>query len=115
MALNWLRDNARVRGHESLEAPRPGRRNRQLADDTIPIDERLIVHGLREKMQQAVRLAVSGLPERQRTAVVLHQFEGIGCEQIAVLPGCSHQAVRSLLYRAYVALRIRLAGLELRV
>jgi hypothetical protein len=76
VALNWLRDNARDRGHESLEAPRPGRRNRQLADDTVPIDEWLIVHGLREKMQQAVR---------------------------------------SLLCRAYVALRIRLAGLESRV
>ena len=56
----------------------------------------------------AIRRAVEELPERQRVALVLHRFEGLGHAEIAELTGWSESAVESLLVRAYGALRERL-------
>jgi RNA polymerase sigma-70 factor (ECF subfamily) len=105
LALNWLRDNQHERLCESIEVPLAGRPVRQLPDPNIRIDEWLEI----QRRVEEVRRAVSELPERQRTVVLMHKFEGIGCEEIAAMLGCSHQAVRSLLCRAYTTLRVRLA------
>ncbi len=105
MALNWLRDSGRERFHECLEAPPGNRLRRQFADPNIRIDEWLVL----ERKLEEVRRAVGELPERQRKVVLLHKFEDVGCEEIAATLGCSHQAVRSLLCRAYATLRVRLA------
>ena len=108
LALNWLRDHGHERFHEGLEASHPGTPPRQYPDPRARIDEWL----LRQRRFGEVRRAVGELPERQRAAVMLHKFEEIGCEEIAASMGCSHQAVRSLLCRAYSTLRTRLAEFE---
>ena len=104
LALNWRRDHRRERLNETLETL-PGHRCRHLADGAPRIDERLVT---RHRALE-VRQAVSELPERQRNAVILHKFREIPCDHIAAEWGCSHQAVRSTLFRAYAALRVRLS------
>jgi RNA polymerase sigma-70 factor (ECF subfamily) len=64
---------------------------------------------MQQVVRTEVRRAVSQLPERQRMVVVLHKFDGLRCDEIARRLGCSHQAVRSLLCRAYATLRESLA------
>lgn len=50
--------------------------------------------------KEACRRAMAKLPERQRLAVTMHYFDNIPCEDIAVIMGCSRQAVKSLLFNA---------------
>jgi RNA polymerase sigma-70 factor (ECF subfamily) len=52
-----------------------------------------------------VRAALERLPERQRTAVVLHKHSGLTMREIAESTGWSESAVESLLVRAYASLR----------
>jgi RNA polymerase sigma-70 factor (ECF subfamily) len=58
---------------------------------------------------EEVRLAVAGLPEKQRAAVLMHKYEEMEYAQIARVLRCSESAVKSLLFRAYETLRARLA------
>ena len=48
----------------------------------------------------ALRDAVAQLPEKQRTVVVLHYFEGHSCEEISQIVGCSLGTVWSRLHYA---------------
>ncbi len=54
----------------------------------------------RSERIQRVRSAISALPDDQRTAVILHRFEGLSYQQIAEVMGCSVSAVESRLHRA---------------
>ena len=55
--------------------------------------------------------AVARLAPRQRTALILHRYEGLSHQQIAEVTGDSPAAVESLLVRAYARLRRELADL----
>lgn len=57
----------------------------------------------------AVRAAVADLPEDQRTAVLLSDFEDRSHADIAAVLGCSSKAVEARLYRARQFLRERLS------
>jgi RNA polymerase sigma-70 factor (ECF subfamily) len=59
----------------------------------------------------SIRRAVEELPEKQRAAVLLHKYEEMDYDQIAGILGCSESALKSLLFRAYETLRIKLAPL----
>ena len=65
----------------------------------------------RERAER-VRCALDALPERQRTAVVLHRYQGLSHREVAEATGWSESAVESLLVRAYARLRQELADLE---
>ena len=54
-----------------------------------------------------VLAAVSSLPDRQRDAIVMREFEGRSYEEIASRLGASHGAVRQLLNRARGSVRER--------
>jgi len=58
-----------------------------------------------------IRRAVESLPEKQRAAVLLHKYQEMDYDQIARVLGCSESALKSLLFRAYEALRVQLAPL----
>ena len=58
-----------------------------------------------------IRRAVEELPEKQRAAVVLHKYEEMDYDQIAGILNCSESALKSLLFRAYETLRVKLAPL----
>ena len=55
-----------------------------------------------------IRRAVEELPEKQRAAVLLHKYEEMDYGQIAQILNCSESALKSLLFRAYETLRVRL-------
>lgn len=55
--------------------------------------------------REIVRLAVETLGHRQRMAVLLSKFEGMGYDEIAEVMEMSPQAVKSLLFRARGNLR----------
>jgi RNA polymerase sigma-70 factor (ECF subfamily) len=58
----------------------------------------------RERMA-AIRQRVQALPERQRTAVIMHKYQQMDYRQIAEVLKLSESATKSLLFRAYETLR----------
>ena len=58
---------------------------------------------------ELVRKAVGELPERQRMALVLAQFEDKSYKEIAEIMKVSLSSVESLIFRARSALRVKLA------
>jgi len=58
-----------------------------------------------------VRAAVADLPEPQRTALLLHRFEGCSYEEVGAALGLSLPAVKSLLFRARENVKQRLLPL----
>jgi RNA polymerase sigma-70 factor (ECF subfamily) len=60
---------------------------------------------LRRERMEAIRARVQGLPERQRTAVIMHKYQQMDYHQIAEVLKLSESATKSLLFRAYQTLR----------
>jgi RNA polymerase sigma-70 factor, ECF subfamily len=48
------------------------------------------------------------LPEKQRAAVLMHKYQSMDYREIAAVLKLSESATKSLLFRAYEALRERL-------
>jgi RNA polymerase sigma-70 factor (ECF subfamily) len=65
---------------------------------------------LQAELQRAVDAAIAALPESQRMAVVLRQYEQLPYDEIASVLDLSLPAVKSLLFRARTTLRESLAG-----
>ncbi len=59
---------------------------------------------------RAIRAAIAALPERQRTAIVLCHFQGLGQAEAAAVMGIGEHAYESLLARARRGLRATVAG-----
>ena len=107
LALNWIRDHRKERGQESLDQETVDGVVRQVADRRESIEQDMVRQvGLRE-----VRRAIEMLPVKQRAAVLMHKYEELEYSQIAKVLECSESAVKSLLFRAYETLRVRLAHL----
>jgi RNA polymerase sigma-70 factor (ECF subfamily) len=66
----------------------------------------------RRAQDRALRTAVETLPEKQRTAVLLHYFEDYSCEEMAQIIGCSVGTVWSRLHYGCRKLREQLHWLE---
>ena len=63
------------------------------------------------EMKEQVRDAVAALEEPQRTALLLHRFEGCSYEEVGATLGLSLPAVKSLLFRARENVKQRLLPL----
>lgn len=63
---------------------------------------------LRQERMAAIREHVMSLPERQRSAVLMHKYEGMDYKQIGEVLKLSESATKSLLFRAYQTLREKL-------
>ncbi len=101
LGLNWVRDHARERNVEYIDAHRPGKPAWELSDQRFDVAESL--H--RNARCEGIRRALRQLPERQRTVIMMSKYAGHDCVEIAKKMQCSHQAVRSLMFRAYANLR----------
>jgi RNA polymerase sigma-70 factor (ECF subfamily) len=75
-----------------------------VADSTPNVEQDL----LREARLAAIRKHVMALPERQRTAVLMHKYQDLDYKQIGAVLKLSESATKSLLFRAYQTLRERL-------
>ncbi len=113
LALNSMRDNRYQKLEDSIDAPV---RIDSEDGDERPLDiaekhpniEQHLVEDTRVKM---IRHAIDKLPEKQRAAVLLHKYEELDYAEIAKILSCSESALKSLLFRAYEALRVELAPL----
>lgn len=76
--------------------------------DPQPTVEQRLMQGDRERL---IRQAVESLPDNQRAAVILHKYQDVDYRQIAGILNLSEGAVKSLLFRAYGTLRVRLEPL----
>jgi RNA polymerase sigma-70 factor (ECF subfamily) len=65
----------------------------------------------RRELADTVRAAVRGLAGRQRTALVLHQFQDLTYAEVARELDMTPKAAKSLLYRARNQLRVNLSQL----
>ena len=97
VALNLARSWFRRRYAEHRAQARHGPTTDEV-DDANPTDA------------VAVRRAVSGLPPRQRTALVLRYYADLPVAEVAAQMGCAEGTVRALTHRAIATLRER-AGL----
>ncbi len=105
LALNWIRDGRHEKSQASLDAGAPEGMARQVAATEPNVEQRL----LRRDRLLEVRRAVEQLPAKQRAAVLMHKYQEMEYSQIAGVLSCSESAVKSLLFRAYEALRASLA------
>ncbi len=105
LALNWIRDGKNERGQESLDQATDDGQVRQVSDRQPTTEQQMI----RNARMEEVRRAIQSLPEKQRSAVLMHKYEEMEYTQIAGVLECSESAVKSLLFRAYETLRSRLA------
>jgi RNA polymerase sigma-70 factor (ECF subfamily) len=105
LALNWIRDGRNEKSQTSLDKDTAEGAGRQVPDRSRTVEQELVHQAkLRE-----VRQAIQSLPAKQRAAVKMHKYKDLEYAQIASVFGCSEPAVKSLLFRAYEALRARLA------
>jgi RNA polymerase sigma-70 factor (ECF subfamily) len=105
LALNALRDNKHEKLQERLDDDTSEMPVRQVSDNRPSVEHSLVY----EAKLAEVRRAIAALPEKQRAAVLMHKYEEMEYSQIAKVLNCSESAVKSLLFRAYEALRARLA------
>ena len=113
LALNSMRDTRHQRAEISLDAPvtadsEDGDERPLDVPEQNPNIEQHLVEEARRKM---IRHAIDKLPEKQRAAVLLHKYQDLDYSEIAKILECSESALKSLLFRAYEALRVELAPL----
>jgi len=99
--VSWWR---RHRGRERITDPQLDSDGASPTDNSAPtatdtVDER-------DRLWAALR----GLPDRQRTVLVLRYYEDLSEEEIAHLMGCSRGTVKTHASRGLAALRTRLAA-----
>jgi len=113
LALNSVRDTRYQKLEVSIDAPvtvdaEAGHERPLDVVERRPNIEQHLVEDVRVKM---IRHAINKLPEKQRAAVLLHKYQELDYTEIAKILSCSESALKSLLFRAYEALRVELAPL----
>ena len=107
LAVNHARDtkNERTAPTVHLDEPDPETGSmHDVADETPTIEADL----LRAERMKAIKAHVMALPERQRSAVLMHKYQEMDYKQIGAVLKLSESATKSLLFRAYQTLRERL-------
>jgi RNA polymerase sigma-70 factor (ECF subfamily) len=111
LALNALRDGRWRQQEVSLDEPADGRGD---APQRLDVPDRApgqVERLMQQHRAEVIRRAVLALPEKQRAAVLLHKYHDLDYDEIAKILECSVPALKSLLFRAYEALRTQLAPL----
>lgn len=107
LAVNHARDSRHERPENSVSIDEPDQETGlalDLRDTSLTAEETI----LRRERMAAIRQRVQSLPERQRTAVVMHKYQQMDYHQIAEVLKLSESATKSLLFRAYETLRVQL-------
>lgn len=107
LAVNHARDTKHERAAQNIYLDVPDEETGttpEVADNVPNVEQRL----LRDERMAAIRKHVMALPERQRTAVLMHKYQGLDYRQIGDVLKLSESATKSLLFRAYQTLRDKL-------
>jgi RNA polymerase sigma-70 factor (ECF subfamily) len=113
LALNSVRDTRYQQLEISIDQPVTAdredgdERTVDVADKRPDIEQHLVDEARRKMIMHAIEK----LPEKQRAAVLLHKYQELDYGEIARTLQCSQSALKSLLFRAYEALRVELAPL----
>jgi RNA polymerase sigma-70 factor (ECF subfamily) len=107
LAVNHARDHQVERSGKVVSIDEPDEdtgTTLDVADGTLNAEQQI----LRRERMDAIKKHVTALPEKQRTAVLMHKYDGMDYREIAAVLKLSESATKSLLFRAYEALRERL-------
>jgi len=107
LAANHARDTRHERPEVQVSIDEPDEESGttvDVADSRSNVEQDLV----REERLKAIRKHIQALPERQRTAVIMHKYQNLDYKQIAEVLKLSESATKSLLFRAYETLRERL-------
>jgi len=104
LGVNHARDTRYERSAQNvyLDQPDPETGTSPDVPGSTPSVEQDLV---REERMSAIRRHVMALPERQRTAVLMHKYQDMDYKQIGEVLKLSESATKSLLFRAYQTLR----------
>jgi RNA polymerase sigma-70 factor (ECF subfamily) len=104
LGVNHARDTRHERSASTVYLDEPDAETGTTPDvaDSTPSAEAGM---LRAERMKAIRRHVMALPERQKTAVLMHKYEGMDYKQIGEVLKLSESATKSLLFRAYQTLR----------
>jgi len=107
LAVNHARDTRHERAAKNVYLDAPDEESGTLPEvaDGQPSEEQRMV---RDERAAAIRKHVMALPERQRSAVLMHKYQGMDYKQIGEVLKLSESATKSLLFRAYQTLREKL-------
>jgi RNA polymerase sigma-70 factor (ECF subfamily) len=107
LGVNHARDTKYERAAQTvyLDQPDPETGTTPDVADARPGAEDELV---KDERMKAIRKHVMALPERQRTAVLMHKYQGLDYKEIGAVLKLSESATKSLLFRAYQTLRERL-------
>lgn len=111
IAGNLCRNHARWKTRHptiSMDAEISDQSERTLADQLPDGASTPAQDAVQQELAQAVREAIQALPDDQRTATILYEYEDVAYADIAQVLGCSVKAVENKLYRARQYLRERL-------
>jgi RNA polymerase sigma-70 factor (ECF subfamily) len=107
LGVNYARDTRSERTAPSMNLDEPDPETGttpDVADGTPTVEAEI----LRQERLAAIRKHVMALPERQRSAVLMHKYQGLDYKEIGNVLKLSESATKSLLFRAYETLRERL-------
>jgi RNA polymerase sigma-70 factor (ECF subfamily) len=104
LAMNHARDTRHERAENTVSLDEPDENTGlsiDVPDDTLTAEEMIV----RRERMAGIRKRVQALPERQRTAVIMHKYQQMDYREIADVLKLSESAIKSLLFRAYETLR----------
>jgi RNA polymerase sigma-70 factor, ECF subfamily len=107
LGVNHARDTKHERAAQTIYLDQPDPETGttpDVADRTPGAEEEMV----KDERMKAIRKHVMALPERQRTAVLMHKYQGLDYKEIGAVLRLSESATKSLLFRAYQTLRERL-------
>jgi RNA polymerase sigma-70 factor (ECF subfamily) len=107
LAVNHARDTRHERPEVTVSLDEPDEDSGttiELPDGGMNAEQMIV----RRERMLAIRRRVEALPELQRLAVIMHKYQEMDYKQIAEVLKKSESATKSLLFRAYEALREQL-------
>ncbi len=108
ITLNLCRDWMRRERRTPIVQVAEGTDPMDLADAHAAPTESVEDLVARREMSAAVRKAMADLPEEQRTAIMLKEYQGLTFQEIADLLDCPLSTVKTRLYQGLTVLRRRL-------
>ncbi|MGB7767783.1 MAG: sigma-70 family RNA polymerase sigma factor [Verrucomicrobiia bacterium] len=107
LCLNEIRRRSRhpADSLEEAHAEHEDQPRQQFEDKTNMAPPDKLLHG---ELAQKIEEALAGLPENQRTAILLCRQEELSYEEIAEILGCSLSATKSLIHRGRETLKEKL-------
>jgi RNA polymerase sigma-70 factor, ECF subfamily len=104
LGVNHARDTKYERTAQNVYLDQPDPEtgtSPDVADSTLSAEQELV----RQERMNAIRKHVMALPERQRSAVLMHKYQEMDYKEIGEVLKLSESATKSLLFRAYQTLR----------